>query len=123
MYCTGGNLYIRRGIPGETYSWYKTSVTLDTSDIRVKKNIQNCSINALSVLNKIQLKEFDKLDTNQHWPIGFIADEVENLDPLLLKPKDEGAPVSMEEQLKEINVFYLQGYLIKGIQELSQENQ
>lgn len=94
--------------------------TYSNSDIRLKKNINNTSItNALSVINSIKVRQFDWKETNIHQSIGFVADELEKLDPNFSQgggvTKDGGIDV------KSVNSFYLQGYIVKALQELSSQ--
>lgn len=94
--------------------------TYSNSDIRLKKNIDNTSItNALSVINSIKVRQFDWKETNIHQSIGFVADELEKLDPNFSQgggvTKDGGIDV------KSVNSFYLQGYIVKALQELSSQ--
>lgn len=94
-----------------------------SSDIRLKKNIKDSSVNALGVLNRIHVREFDWKDEGReeypHWPIGIVVDELEKLDPRFSiggGSDDFGSPC-----YKSVNTFYLIGYLLKAIQELSTE--
>lgn len=94
--------------------------TYSNSDIRLKKNIENTSVtNALSVINSIKVRQFDWKETNTHQSIGFVADELEKLDPNFAQgggvTKDGGIDV------KSVNSFYLQGYIVKALQELSSQ--
>lgn len=94
--------------------------TYSNSDIRLKKNINNTSItNALSIINSIKVRQFDWKETNIHQSIGFVADELEKLDPNFSQgggvTKDGGIDV------KSVNSFYLQGYIVKALQELSSQ--
>ena len=103
----------------------KTSGTLQvaTSDIRLKENIEYSTTNALSLLNNIKVRQFDWKDGKIHQNIGFVADELEELDKNLAvlgddELDDNGYPITP----KGVNTFYLQGYEVKAIQELSEKN-
>ena len=85
-----------------------------TSDIRLKSHIKLTSQTALPLINSIQLKEFTWKESGKHQSIGFIADELEKLDP--------GLTYGGGETTKCVDSFYLQGYEVKAIQELSEEN-
>ena len=85
-----------------------------TSDIRLKSHIKLTSQTALPLINSIQLKEFTWKGSGKHQSIGFIADELEKLDP--------GLTYGGGETTKCVDSFYLQGYEVKAIQELSEEN-
>ena len=84
------------------------------SDIRLKSHIKSTSQTALPLINSIQLRDFTWKGSGKHQPIGFIADELEKLDP--------GLTYGGGETTKCVDSFYLQGYEVKAIQELSEEN-
>lgn len=91
-----------------------------TSDIRLKKDIQDTEIiDALSIINSIKVRSFNWKETNEHQKIGFVADELEKIDPKLAYgggyTEDGGI------NTKVVDNFYLQGYVIKAIQELSNQ--
>ena len=96
-------------------------IAASPSDIRLKENIKQNTTGGLELINKIPLYEFDWKDSGKHQKIGFIADELEKIDPNLSigdKTQDEdGNPI-----YKSVNTFYLQGFEVKAIQELSQQN-
>lgn len=94
--------------------------TYSNSDIRLKKNIENTSVtDALSVINSIKIRQFDWKETNIHQSIGFVADELEKLDPNF----SQGGGVTEDGgiDVKSVNSFYLQGYIVKALQELSSQ--
>lgn len=97
------------------------TLALSTSDIRLKENIKESAVSGLELINKIPLYEFDWKQQGTHQKIGFIADYLEKIDSNLAiggRTQDEnGNPV-----YKSVNTFYLQGFEIKAIQELSQQN-
>ena len=94
---------------------------MNSSDIRLKKDIKDSNVNGLQLINKIQLREFVWKDSKEYQKIGFIADELEKIDPHLSIGKDpydkDGNPI-----YKSVDTFYLQGFEVKAIQELSQQN-
>ena len=94
----------------------KTSLPYYTaSDIRIKTGISPSKVNALDVINRIDIVEFCRL--GEYQPIGMIADWLEQLDPQLTGGGgyDEEGNIA----IKYIDMFYLQGYLVKAIQELA----
>ncbi|HAU87780.1 MAG TPA: hypothetical protein DCW90_20520 [Lachnospiraceae bacterium] len=94
---------------------------LATSDIRLKKNISNTEVdNALDIINKIELHSFDWKEDSRHQKIGFIADELEELDDNLSHGGGETEEGGLNTKM--VDSFYLQGYEVKAIQELSLEN-
>lgn len=104
------------GTTGSTYT--AKAFTTSTSDVRLKEGITDSKLDALSLINQIRIREFDWIG-GQHQPIGMIADEIEQLDPLLAVGggEDEDGNVVY----KSVNTFYLVGYLVKAVQELSEE--
>lgn len=81
------------------------------SDARMKKNIQSCSVNALELLNNIELKEFDWVQTGEHEAVGIIAQQLQEFAPELVKEEKDG-----HLSIKTLKFVF---YLIKAIQELS----
>lgn len=98
------------------------SISLSGSDIRLKENFADCNVNALDFIDKIKLYSFDwkKEEGGNHQKIGFIADELEKLDNMLVNGGGYNEDGTMD--VKCINDFYLMGYVVKAIKELRQEN-
>lgn len=84
---------------------------LNQSDARLKINIQDCNIDAMQLLNQIQLKEFDWIEDDTHENIGIIAQQLSEVIPELVMED----PLTGKLSIKE-NKFM--PYLIKGLQEL-----
>ena len=99
-------------------SWKQVDFTLSTSDARLKENIADCTVEALPIINAIQMREFDWRETGEHQTIGMVADELEQIDPALASgggtDPETGAPI-----YKSVDTYYLIGYLVKAVQELS----
>lgn len=94
------------------------SFQLSSSDIRLKENIKNTTVNAIDNIRKICFRSFDwKNDiANRHQDIGMIADEIEIINQSFVSGggyDENGSP-----NYKSINTFYMLGYALKGIQEL-----
>lgn len=92
------------------------NINCTTSDIRLKTNVVDCNMDALSIINQIQVREFDWKESGIHQKIGFVADELEAIDSNLAFGGGYNEDGSMD--VKSVNEFYLVGYLTKGIQEL-----
>ncbi len=86
------------------------------SDIRLKENIKDSEVNALELVNWMQVRQFD-WKKGGHQNIGFVADELEKIDPKLAL--GGGYDENGEMDVKQINTPYLLNYAIKAIQELS----
>lgn len=81
------------------------------SDARMKKNISPTSVNALELLNSIDLKEYDWVRSGEHEPIGIIAQQLQLFAPELVEEERDG-----HLSIKTTKFIF---YLIKAIQELS----
>ena len=100
------------------------TIKYDTSDIRLKENIKDTEVtDALDIINRIKIHQFDwKIYDNEnekHQKIGFVADELEELDKKLTYG---GGYLDEEENhmcVKGVDNFYLMGYVVKALQELS----
>ena len=90
------------------------------SDVRLKENIKDTKVNGLDAVNKMRLREYDWKADHKHQKVGLIADELEKVDEDLVSGGgylDDG-----EMNAKCIDSYSLQMYMLKAIQELSQEN-
>lgn len=120
-YITANNttkLTVRAQYGSSSYS--SMNVALSGSDVRLKKNICNVNIKALPVINSIKIRQFNWKQNNSFQKIGFIADELEELDPQFTI--GGGYDVDGTMNVKCVDSFYLQGYEVKAIQELSHLN-
>ena len=89
-----------------------------TSDIRLKKDIQDCKYNALDLIDSFKFKSFnwkyhEEFGQKPFTEIGLIAQDVEKINKNF---------VSMAGEYKTLNQFNLLTYSLKAIQELSTEN-
>lgn len=89
------------------------------SDIRLKENIASSETDALETVNRMKVRQFDWKEQMGGWhqDIGFVADELEEIDPNLAL--GGGYDENGEMDIKQINSPYLLNYAIKAIQELS----
>ena len=98
------------------------NVTYSTSDIRLKDNVKDTDIkDALSVINKMKIRQFDWKDDNKHQKIGFVADELEELDDKLVVGGGWEDEEHTQMNVKGVDTFYMMGYVVKGMQELSEQ--
>lgn len=91
--------------------------TGDSSDIRIKNNIKDSSESAINIINKIHHKEFDKKDDNTHYKIGYIAQEMEQIDKNFVVKKQANKEKGIEERYY-INQLPILATVTKAIQEL-----
>lgn len=112
----GTNFIIQTG--SATYT-----INHNGSDKRLKKDIKNTEIkNALDIINKIEHKSFTWKATDEHKKIGYIAQQLKELDDSLVievKQPEE----SKYDNLYQLDINSLMALSTKAIQELSKENQ
>lgn len=93
----------------------------DSSDIRLKENLGEVEVeDSLSLIEKIKLHSFDWKSDGSHQKIGFVADELEQLDDRF--SYGGGEDENGKPNYKSIDTLYMLGYTVKAIQELSEEN-
>ena len=104
---------------GSSYEMHYIYTNLNISDIRLKENIKNSETDALETVNRMKVRQFDWKEWMGGWHqnIGFVADELEEIDPNLAL--GGGYDENGEMDVKQINSPYLLNYAIKAIQELS----
>ena len=105
------------GTAGSTY--VNRKVTMSTSDVRLKENIQDTLEGGLDLIEKVHLVSFDWKDIYEHKSIGIIADELELLNPELVT--GGGVDVDGALDVKAIDTLQLLSYAIKAIQEQQAE--
>lgn len=120
-----GNIwgYATTGRVGKTYPiWWSEidQVRSQVSDKRLKTNIKPTKINALDTLNSIKIVEFSWKKDGKFEKIGAIAQQVQLVDKDLVV-KDAIDKNTPSDYLR-INYYDIIPYLIKAVQELSEEN-
>lgn len=107
-----------RGQYGSTSSYTTWWFTADNqSDVRLKENFAECTINAIDAVLKMPVCSFDWKESGIHQPLGLVADEIEKIDPLLVSGGGYNEDGSINA--KQIDRLLLTEYAIKAIQELS----
>ena len=96
----------------------KTFYADSDSDIRLKENFRECKVNALEAVEQMKVCSFDWKKSGIHQPLGIVADELEEIDPLLTLGGGYNEDGSMN--IKQIDRLLLAEYAIKAIQELSE---
>lgn len=90
--------------------------TGDSSDIRIKNNVRDSSESAIDIISQIHHKEFDKKDDNTHYKIGYIAQEMEQIDKNFVIKKQANKEKKIEERYY-INQLPILATATKAIQE------
>lgn len=89
-----------------------------SSDRRIKDNIKDCDVKALDIINKFQHKQFDKKDDEKHYNIGYIAQDMEQIDPNFVIKREKTDTLEERYYINELPII---ATLSKAIQELSQQ--
>lgn len=115
-----GALWIQTRYNGN-WAWYSLGQACSKalSDIRLKTDIKEPEVtNAMDVINTMQLHSFTRKDSHERYRIGFIADELEQIDPTLT---DGGGEVDGHPYYKSVNELQVTAYVVKALQELNDE--
>ena len=115
---SGNKISIRAQYGKSDFS--SATFTASSSDIRLKEDIKDSSVNALSKIMQMQIREFNWKQTGVHQELGCVADELELIDPLLTVGGGYDDDGTMN--IKSIDTLLLSEYAIKGIQELYRQN-
>lgn len=116
-----GSLWIQTRYNGN-WVWYSLGQACSKalSDIRLKTDIKEPEVtNAMDVINTMQLHSFTRKDSHERYRIGFIADELEQIDPTLA---DGGGEVDGHPYYKSVNELQVTAYVVKALQELDKTN-
>lgn len=81
------------------------------SDVRLKTNITRPEADPLSVIQQLDFKAFDRLDTGERQPVGIIAQQLAQLDPFIAYEGPDG--------VYRINESLLLQYALMAIQQLA----
>ena len=105
-----------------TVIWWSqiNKVKSSVSDKRFKTNIKPTKIKAVDLLNKIEMVEFNWKKDNKFEKIGAIAQQVQSVEESLVV-YDMDDKQTYNDYLR-INYYDTIPYLIKAVQELSEEN-
>ena len=141
LYVTGDSYFARRlraqggGVDVGGSDVYGTASGIDTrviwwsqiddvkssvSDERLKTNVNPTKVNALETLNNIKMVEFNWIKDGEFEKIGAIAQQVQSVDETLVV-NDTSDKNNPSDYLR-ISYYNCIPYLIKAIQELSQQN-
>lgn len=113
-----GSIWIQTRLDG-SWKWFSLGRACSTalSDIRLKGNIRDTEVeDATKVIESMKIRSFERKDSHKKYKIGFIADELEQLDPNLI---DGGGEVDGHPDYKSVNNLQMLAYVVKGMQELN----
>ena len=113
-----GSIWIQTRLDG-SWKWFSLgrACSAALSDIRLKDDIRDTEVqDATKVIEAMQIRSFERKDSHKKYKIGFIADELEQLDPNLV---DGGGEVDGHPYYKSVNNLQLLAYVVKAMQELN----
>lgn len=87
---------------------------LNQSDARLKKNIEETDLNALDIIQNIELKKYDWIETNEHVQCGIIAQQLQKVYPEAVVDAQGILSLKMEKFIM---------LLLKAVQELAGKKQ
>ena len=91
--------------------WEVRTAKESSSDRRLKDNIENSTTSALDIINKIKHRSFDWKSNGKHVDIGYIAQELEEINPDFVNHNKDRDTYS-------INDFPILSTVTKAIQEI-----
>lgn len=113
-----GSIWIQTRLDG-SWKWFSLGRVCSTalSDIRLKGDIRDTEVqDATKVIEAMQIRSFERKDSHKKYKIGFIADELEQLDPNLV---DGGGEIDGHPNYKSVNNLQMLAYVVKSMQELN----
>ena len=113
-----GSIWIQTRLDG-SWKWFSLGRACSTalSDIRLKGDIRDTEVeDATKVIELMKIRSFERKDSHKKYKIGFIADELEQLDHNLV---DGGGEVDGHPYYKSVNNLQMIAYVVKAMQELN----
>lgn len=113
-----GSIWIQTRLDG-SWKWFSLGRVCSTalSDIRLKGDIKDTEVeDATKVIESMKIRSFERKDSHKKYKIGFIADELEQLDPNLV---DGGGVLDGHPYYKSVNNLQMIAYVVKAMQELN----
>ncbi len=110
VYSTSATIHSNLSVRGKVYA------DNISSDRKIKKNIKESDIKATEIIKKIKHRQFERKDDGKHYDTGYIAQEMEEIDPnfvLINYEKDK------KEKKYYINELPILATATKAIQELT----
>lgn len=97
-------------------------ITIWASDGRLKKNIKETDVNAIDIIKQIKHRQFDWKENNQHEKIGYIAQELEEINEDLVRkvPQYDEDNKTVLDYRYQVDDERLIPYMTKAIQELTE---
>lgn len=94
------------------------AIQVTPSDLRLKDNIQEISVDCLAAIKAIELRAYDMKETaltpEKHEPVGFIAQQLAEVIPEAVNAEPD------PERMLSVQLMPLVAYLIGAVQQLSE---
>lgn len=94
---------------------------ITTSDIRLKKNIQNTDANAIDIIKKLKHRKFKWKQNGKEQNIGYIAQELQEIDNNFVYKLPQIQNGKISNEIYNVNMLPLLATATKAIQELQEE--
>ena len=96
-------------------------VYANSSDKNLKNNIKQAEINGLDRIKRMNMVQFDWKDTNKHQDIGFIAQEMNEIDENYVHYSKSVNEDGSEKENWQINTLSVLATTVKAIQEQQEQ--
>ena len=116
-YISSGDNYLFVSNKDGTYF----SLWTDSSDKKLKKNIKSTKSRALDKIKQIKHKEFSWKSNGEHQDIGYIAQEMQEIDPAFVRVAKYKTKDGKEKEDWQINTLSVLASVTKAIQEQDEE--
>ena len=97
------------------------SLYASTSDKRLKENIKDSKVKALDKIKQIKHREFDWKANSEHQEIGYIAQEMQEIDPTFVRVAKIKTKDGEEREDWQINTLSVLASVTKAMQEQDEE--
>lgn len=94
------------------------TLAIASSDKRLKENLTDSEIDALDEISKIKTHSFRWKDSKKQWNVGYVADELKELDENYVLDGSGGTNADGSINPLCVNDFYISALQTKAIQEL-----
>lgn len=96
-------------------------VYASNSDKNLKKNIKNSSVKAIEIIKKIRHVAFNWKSDNKYQKIGYIAQEMQEIDKNFIRYNKFKTPEGEEKEDWQINTLAVLATATKAIQEQQEQ--
>lgn len=106
------------GIHGDLNVTGKLYADNYSSDRRIKKNIKNTTLKAIDLIKQIKHKQFDMKEDSKHYRVGYIAQEMEEIDSNFVLKREKTEETEERYYINELPII---ATATKAIQEQQEQ--